>query len=144
MHSGSTSRRSAATPAGRVLAVVLALWINLAVQPCAMAMGTDGDCPHCPPSAMHDMSMAHGHHDMDVEADCATFGSDCGDVDDFGIDSRGAQAKLKDKAEVPAVSCALPPDPISGPAGFSTTAADPPETAAAPPPTYLLNCVFLD
>jgi hypothetical protein len=123
---------------------VLALWINLAVQPCAMAMGTDGDCPHCPPAAEHDMAMAHGHHDIDVEADCATFGSDCGEIDDFGIDSRSAPSKLKDKTEVLAVPVALPQHPIPGPAGFSYTAADPPEPAAAPPPTYLLNCVFLD
>jgi hypothetical protein len=127
-----------------VLAVVLALWINLAVQPCAMAMGTDGDCPHCPPAVEHDMPMAHGHHDMDMDPDCATFGTDCGEIDDFGIDSRGAQAKIKDKAEFLAVPAALPPDPVPGPLGFSTAAVDPPEPAAAPPPKYLLNCVFLD
>ncbi len=144
MHPGSTARRSKATPAGRVLAVVFALWINLAVQPCAMAMGTDGDCPHCPPAAEHDMAMAHGHHDMDMEPDCATFGTDCGELDDFGVDSRNSQAKLKDKAETLVVSLVLSPDPMPDPVGFSTTAADPPEPAAAPPPTYLLNCVFLD
>ena len=90
------------------------------------------------------MAMAHGHHQSNVEPDCATFGSDCGEIDDFGIDSRGSQAKLKDKAEAPALPLASPPDPIPEPAGLYATAADPPEPESAPPPIYLLNCVFLD
>lgn len=127
-----------------MLAIVLALWINLAVQPCAMAMGTDGDCPHCPPAAEHDMTMAHGHHDTDVAADCATLGVECGEIDDFGLDSRGSTLKSKDKLEFVAL---LPPplrDSSLLPTAATAMLAAPPESGLAARPLHLLNCVFLD
>lgn len=127
-----------------MLAVVLALWVNLAVQPCAMAMGTDSDCPHCPPAVEGTMAMAHGHHGQDVDSDCASLGADCGEIDEFGVDSRGSQSKLKDKAEIDA-SPPLPSGELSiRPSAVPVPATGPPDPAVEPPPLHLLNCVFLD
>ncbi len=41
----------------RTCSVVLAVWLNLVFQACAMASMSTGDCPHCPPE-MHDGAMA--------------------------------------------------------------------------------------
>ena len=90
------------------------------------------------------MTMAHGHHDANVAADCATLGSDCGEIDNVGIDSRGSTLKSKDKTEI----FALVPPPLRDSSLFPTAAtamlAAPPETELAPRPIHLLNCVFLD
>lgn len=144
MQAHPTTRRSRATPAGNVLTIVLALWINLAVQPCAMAMGTGSDCPHCPPAVEDTLAMAHGHHGQEDDSDCASLGTDCGDIDDFGVDSRGAQSKVKDKAQI-AVPAPLPSGELPiVPVAIPIPATGLPDPAVAPPPLHLLNCVFLD
>ena len=124
MQSIFTNRQTSAAATSRVLAVVAVLWVNLAVQPCAMAFDADFDCPHCPPAVDDGMAMHHGHGEEDAKSGCATQPSDCGELDDFGFDSRGTQNKLKDNAETVAISVALPPGAIADPVGFSTTAAD--------------------
>ncbi len=131
-------------PAGRVLAVVLALWVNLAVQPCAMAMGADSDCPHCPPAVEHTVAGAHKHHGEDIASDCGSLAADCGEFDDFSVDSRGAQSKLKDNAEDIAPLPVLPGEPPAIPPVIPLAATGPPDIAVVPPPLHLLNCVFLD
>jgi hypothetical protein len=127
-----------------VLAVVVSLWVNLAVQPCAMAMGADSDCPHCPPAVEDTIAMAHGHHGSGADADCATSGSDCGAIDEFGIDSRSSQSKLKDNAEDVVPVSVLPGGRLLVPATIPMAATGPPDIAVAPLPLHLLNCVFLD
>lgn len=62
----------------RWLGVFVAVWLNLAVQPCAMALGLDRDCPHCPPVQHEDMAH-HGHHAEEVDAGCDSLLSDCGE-----------------------------------------------------------------
>ena len=127
----------------RWLGIAVAVWLNLAVQPCAMALGLDSDCPHCPPSDDEQMSAHHGHHSNDVEAGCDPS-SGCGDADEFSIDGRSSFSKAKDKFDDdPTVVTPLVAELIS-PVGYSTTAADPPRTPANSQPLYLINCVFRD
>ena len=140
----TTTRQARSTVTSRVLAVVVALWLNLAVQPCAMAFGDDHDCPHCPPA--QDMQMA-GHHDHQTDnagTDCETSQSDCGDIDDFSLDGRNTLGKLKAKPLPVAIVAPVSPTAVRNPIGFSTTAADPPDPVASTTPLHLLNCVFLD
>lgn len=88
----SKQRRTWGRSALGLFAVV---WLNLALQPCAMAFEAEDDpnCPHCPPVEMQ------GHHDMhagmDAETPCADGMSDCGLDGDFSHDARGGQSKLK-------------------------------------------------
>jgi len=140
----STTRQARSTVTSRVLAVVVALWLNLAMQPCAMAFGNDQDCPHCPPQ--QDMQMA-GHHGPKTDnagTDCETSQSDCSEIDDFSIDGRNSLSKLHAKPLPVAIVAPASPMAILNPIGFSTTAADPPRPVASSTPLHLLNCVFLD
>ena len=144
MRTTPTIRQARSTVTSRVLAVVVALWLNLAVQPCAMAFGDDQDCPHCPP--MQDMQMAghHGHQTDNTGKDCETSQSDCGEIDDFSLDGRNSLSKLQAKPLPVAIVAPASPMAIVDPIGFSTTAADPPRPLASSTPLHLLNCVFLD
>ena len=139
-----TTRQATTTVTSRVLAVVVALWLNLAVQPCAMAFEDDGDCPHCPPAQDMQMAGHHGHQDDSANPGCETAQSDCGEIEDFSLDGRNHLSKLKDKAELVAIVASPVPIAALDPIGFSTTAADPPGLLASPTRLHLLNCVFLD
>ena len=132
------------TATGRLLAVLGVFWLNLVVAPCAMAFGAEHDCPHCPPEMTAEMAAHHGHHDDSMASACDALMSDCDDLGTFVHEGRGAQVKLKDKAEpVPMAPPAIADAPITT-VTFATTAADPPDPVGAFPPLHLLNCVFLD
>lgn len=134
-----------------MLAFVFALWLNLAVQPCAMAVGIeDSDCGRCPPSHEDGMAMLHGKHGKSGDngdatpEHCISVSTACGDIAVFGVDSRGTQDKLKSKADVVVALPAWPQEPCVAADRRSSTAADPPDRASPPLPIHLLNCVFLD
>jgi hypothetical protein len=119
-------------------------WLNLVVAPCALALGAEHDCPHCPPEQAAEMAAHHGHHEDMAATGCDALMTDCDDLGAFAHDGRGAQPKLKDKAEpVPMAPPAIP-DASLDTVGFTTTAADPPEPDWVSPSLNLLNCVFLD
>jgi hypothetical protein len=75
----TTSENSARSlPAsGRLLAVLGLFWLNLVVAPCALALGAEHDCPHCPPEQMDEMAAHHGHHGDAAGAGCDALMSDC-------------------------------------------------------------------
>ena len=140
----STTRQARSTVTSRVLAVVVALWLNLAVQPCAMAFSDDHDCPHCPPEQDMQMAGHHGHQADKAETDCDSSQPDCGDIDDFSLDGRNTLGKLKAKPLPVAIVAPVSPTAALSPIGFSTTAADPPDPVASTTPLHLIYCVFLD
>ena len=139
----SSERR---TRGRRALGLFAAVWLNLALAPCAMAYESqdDHDCPHCPPAE------EHGHHDMhagmQAEMPCADGMSDCSLDGDFSHDVRNGKAKLKDtQHELPAFVAAdePPPQPVvrhhqRAPPWFATA------HAGASPPLHVLYCVYLD
>ena len=78
------------------------VWLNMALQPCAMAFGdaNDHDCLHCPP--MHsEESSAHSSHDTDNSdhgtSPCETSASQCAFLDDFNYDGRTVKVKVDDE-----------------------------------------------
>ena len=135
---------------GKALGLFVAVWLNLALAPCTMAMEAAGDqpgdhdCPHCPPAD------THGHHDghagMQPEAPCAEDLSDCGLDEDFSHDARKGQAQPKDNpVDLPAF--VADSDAPLGTTRSVRQRAPPPRPAwqwPAGPPIHLLNCVFLD
>lgn len=148
--SHSASSRKAPSRGRRALGLFVAVWLNLALAPCTMAMEAgdeqhgDHDCPHCPPARMQ------GHHEMhagmQAEAPCADDLSDCGLDDEFSHDARGGQLQLKDaQFELPAFAVA---SETFGSKLVPVRQRAPPPLAAgvrpAGPPIHLLNCVFLD
>jgi hypothetical protein len=80
-------------------------WLNLALQPCAMAFDgpAEPDCPRCPPSdspevAHHDMAghdMA-GHEMASGDMPCLTVAADCSLDDELNYDGRAVKLELKD------------------------------------------------
>jgi hypothetical protein len=140
----SSNGKRTRTASGRLLGVLGVFWLNLVVAPCAMAFGAEHDCPHCPPEMTAEMAAHHGHHDDSKVSACDALMSDCDDLGTFVHEGRGAQVKLKDKAEpVPMAPPAIAGAPITT-VTFATTAADPPDPVGTFPPLHLLNCVFLD
>ena len=142
---GSTSRKRR-TRARSALGLFAAVWLNLALAPCAMAgkAADEHDCPHCPPAAMQ------GHHEMHGGATasmpCADDLADCSLDDDFSHDARQGTIKLKDtQHELPVLAVvdglAQPHEiPHDQRAPRCMTVAH----SGAPPALHLLNCVFLD
>ena len=92
-------RRRQTPWARHALGVIVVMWLNLVLQPCAMAFGgnSDQDCPDCPPA--HSQHDGHEMASMDI-ADlgmpCAGISADCGVLDDLNYDGRNAQLKVKD------------------------------------------------
>lgn len=132
-----------------VLGLFVLMWLNLALQSCAMAMTGEGnhDCPHCPPShaLQHDgHAMAEGMAAPDMP--CATGAADCVEFDAVDVDSRGLKIKptnaLTDFPPAIVASPAFPVDVTAGPPAIdSPTLGDPPEPS---PPLSILYCVYLD
>lgn len=135
--------------ARRALGVFVVVWLNLALQPCAMAMGVDGDhdCPHYPPSH----TQRHEGHEMssDTTADhdmpCATGVADCTTFDAVNVAARSWSLKLKDTSNDQ-------PDVIGPFAAFiadtgpnRTVVVEPPRLHPPDfsPPLNVLYCVYL-
>ena len=144
MNTATTNSRRSRSATGRLLGVLGLFWLNLVVAPCALALGAEHDCPHCPPEQAGEMAAHHGHHEGMAATGCDAVMSDCDDLGAFAHDGRGAQPKLKDKAEPVAMAPPAMPDVPIDIVAVVTTAVDPPDPDPVFPPLHLLNCVFLD
>ena len=125
------------------------MWLNLALQPCALALDRmdDHDCPHCPPTETGE----HGDYAMSAHASamdkmpCATSADDCSPIDDFNYHGRNTELKLKDApsdlplaihpsiTQVPATRC-------SPGIGWRPSRSSPPGKQVS---LNILYCVFL-
>lgn len=132
----------------RALGLFVAVWLNLALQPCAMALAEqdEPDCPHCPPSQMqaHEHGAAHGAMERDVP--CADGAGDCAVVDSINHDGRSGQPNLKAPGadlpiavttDVPAIMPLRPSRSTSSPEPLY-------HVTGSPPPLHVLYCVYLD
>lgn len=85
----------------RVLGMFVVVWLNLALQPCAMALGETSDhkCDHCPPAISQESRSTdkhESHHDGHDMPACDVATADCMFLDDYDYDGRTVQLKLKD------------------------------------------------
>ena len=138
-------RQQQQTWARRALGLFVAVWLNLALQPCAMALGSmqDKDCAHCPTAQMHEHSGMH--ESMGHDMPCADVATDCSFSEDLNHDGRSGQLKLKD-AQVDAPA-AIAPREFASFTGRPVSIRPRPRYAsvhaAAPPPLNVLYCVYL-
>ena len=150
-----TAHSSSPAVTSGVAGLLLALCLNLAVLPCAMALGIDDQaCPHSPiaeQGAMdghHGHGAAHGagHADKDVgqsHPDCMSASSSCCDVVVASADSRWAKAKESFDDEPWLVANAASPEPPV--MRYAVVAAvDPPDPPGTSVPRHVLFCVYLD
>jgi len=108
-----------------------------------MALERDHDCPHCPPAQEHEMAMHHGHDAAADQAPCASLQVQCGDLDEFSVDGRNGQLKIKDVVELPVAIASDIVDPVSASYRHTYRSTDPPFLAGASPPLRVLYCVYL-
>lgn len=140
------SRRKRISRARRALGYFAVVWLNLALQSCAMALEGDEECPHCPPEMDHSGMSHHGnsHDSTNAEMPCGTSGFDCTLVDDYSHD-RGGYVKLKDapnNASVAIIETNLVlPNLVRTMLQFGDRCTFAPPGAA--PPLNVLYCVYL-
>lgn len=128
-----------------ILGVILVAWLNLALQPCAMALEAeqDHDCPHCPPAQSH---RNDGHDMATYDTPCATNASDCDVLDDWANNERKTQVKFKDiPNDLPAsVAPAVPVVRVDQLLKLTATSLSMIRPQGASPPLHKLYCVYLD
>jgi len=137
-----------APSARSVLGLFVVVWLNMALQSCAMAFGGAGDhdCTHCPPTHSGELA-AHSAHDRDhaapVTAPCETSASQCALVDDFNYDGRSA--KVKDAPSDVPVGIVPSPSGILAESRSSRYSAlgDRSCPPSGLPPLNVLYCVYL-
>ncbi len=119
------------------LGLVVVAMLNLAFQPCAMAMDMDTDhgCPHCPPE------MQHAAHEARQDlAEIAT----CDVVGVYNVDSRTDKPQAKDPCpDVHVLPAAEPPTPAATEAQRVDGDCGAVPRYSGDPPLNLLYCVFL-
>ena len=127
---------------GRILYALVALWVSLGIQPCAVAEVSDADCPHCPPAETHSIPPENEHCGGHTESRFdATMSNECCDADDGAIDTRYNTIDLKDFGDV-----AAPPPSADPSSPFwiiqRIPIVDPPDRRRSSVPLYILNCVY--
>jgi len=133
----------------RSLTLLVLAWLNLVLQPCAMAMaGDSASCPDCPAAHVHEhmgaATMAEHDHEMDAGSTrCGGGLIDCVNLDDINQGDRQKQLPIDSGP----VLLALPPmeyvhaDDRRAPAPFG--AGDAARLRGAFPPLHVLHCVYL-
>lgn len=127
MHTRTANRRQRRT-AWAALALFVAVWLNMAVQPCLMAAepllpASHGDCPHCPETT---------HCDDDAR---------CAFIDTYDFDARETATAV----DPPQVAVLVTIQPAAA-AVFHEAASGclDPGGLDPGPPIYLKNCRFLN
>jgi hypothetical protein len=130
----------------RAFGLLLALWVSLALQPCAIA-ASEHDCPHCPaeiaaaPTSHHDHGGSGNHHNAAKMHDCASMQADCCELDDSIVNVRVDLPDLDDLTAF--ITSAAPPQLADAPRGQAERLASPPEPPDRSVPIHLMKCVFL-
>jgi hypothetical protein len=134
-------------PAGRrrqVLGLLTVLWLNMAILPCAMAFQSAEMCVHCPPADEQEMAAHHGHGAKHAEPSRVTIQSECCDLEEASVDSRGSKLDIKPASALVVVTAPAMPELRSQTSGQLLSASDPPHQPGSSPPLHVLFCVYLD
>ncbi len=114
----------------RLLAGLSLVWLNMALNPCAMALGEpeEHDCPHCPPV----------QHCAEPAAELCSY------IDGIDSDGRTHQARIPDFSDyafsLPAVATPVPTFSVDSSAIIEFLRS----TGPPGPPLYISYCVYLD
>ncbi|MFQ5610134.1 MAG: hypothetical protein ACE5F8_07685 [Woeseiaceae bacterium] len=137
------ANRTASGPR-RALLLVAVAWLNMTMAPCAMAFGSDFECPHMSSGAHAGMAAHDGHHANSTPTGCDGVQSSCCDAQDVANDVRADRSDTGKFSDAPATLCShenVAPKPAGQVTAFSSGAL---HRCSDAPPLHLLNCVFLD
>ena len=145
MRRTAAHRHGTRTAKRRGLGVLVLLWVNLVVTPCAVALGGEHTCMHAPPAELHSTTgHEHEHMHQHEAPPCDVAVRECCEVADAIADPRVQD--LKPKNAVDAELAGAPPYVELQPplAAGVTAVADPPDPPFDSAPRHVLFCVFLD
>ncbi len=130
-----------------LFAGIVALWVCLGIQPCAVAAVSEADCPHCPPELPVPEPEQSSHCGGSVKAADAPHvivAEECCEADDGAIDARTASFELNPAYDVSAVL----PDVVRLAWSAGYTPVVPTRTLSlrrcSPPSLHKLHCVYRD
>lgn len=133
------------------LGLFVVAWLNLALLPCAMALGDmqEHGCPHSPPAVSGEIPSlsADGSNNMPAEdaSCCDVEASRCAFLNDYNYDGRTVQIKVKDApGDLPiGIAPAIVAIPIADRVPVSLAFGDASLRPGHRPPLNLLYCVYL-
>jgi len=133
--------------------LLLALCLNMAILPCAMAFGADDQaCPHTSSAEQHGTDGHHGHgaghakdHAEQPGADCHSAGPSCCDLAVASVDTRSVHVKFKPSFDDQPWLASANPNRAQSVARYAIApAADPPDSPGTSVPRHVLFCIYLD
>ena len=131
----------------KALGLMLAVWVSLAVQPCAVAEESDHECPDCPSTVEAAAEPEQSHCGSKVPTgeaviSCASAQADCCDVEAGIVNIRVESPDLDEDNSV--LPTGVPAShPCLGPREESGNATGPPRPSSGSVPLYILKCVYL-
>ena len=139
-----TRQRRTRAAARRTFGVLVVMWLNMAILPCAAASVSEHTCPHCPPAEQAELATHHGQHKASTQPTCASLQSTCCDVDEVNVDARSGKLKVKDVFDDTFAAIATPLAVSAVAYQAIVDDAHPPDPGVSSTPLYILYCVYLD
>lgn len=141
--------RQRPVPASKyVLGLLLVAWLNMALQPCAMALGeaSKQDCQNCPPALTTEFASPGAHNIYDTVADtssCESRVSQCVFGDEVSSEIRSIKVKdTPDDTPVGAVPVIAVNPALTISPGLPDVD-DPSHLSGGPQALNVLYCVYL-
>jgi len=145
----TTMRQRQAPWTRSVLGLFVVVWLNMVLQPCAMAFGdpNNPDRAHCP-TMQTEETTSQSAYDAAESAGVLpyeTSAAQCAFIDDFNYDGRMVEAKVKNEPsdETPGVAAPFPAIALEKGLMASPGAGNHSFFPGDPPPLNVLYCVYL-
>ena len=124
--------------------MLLLVWFNLAMLPCAIAVEAESDCPACPLGHEQAMALHHSHGDAMDSPACATMQPDCCDLDQVNFDDRSQKFEKQDNDKTDFVVASHFENLRPATVHRNWNPSAPPDLVTGSPRLHALNCVYLD
>lgn len=145
MRRAAANRRGTGTANRRGFGVLVLLWLNLAVTPCAVALGSEHDCMHAPPAELHSTTgHEHEHMHQHEAPPCDVATVECCEVADAIADRHVKNLKPKNAVDAEWAGAPHYVELQAPRAAFVTADSDPPDPPFGSAPRHIMFCVFLD
>lgn len=132
----------------RVFGLLVAVWVSVVLQPCAIAAVADRECPHCPMeveaalAAIEDHCNPAGKNKAEDATSLPPAQAECCDLDDGIVNVR--VDTTSDDDDITILPTSVPASQFRlGPCEESGNATGPPDPTGGSVPLHVLMCVYL-